>query len=115
MISTHPILWFETGKERVFLEVAKTLHKKVYVTAAKLRILECLGFKQEDMQWFTTNEQESHIHVVPMWSIASFKRLDHMAKHYMVVKMDLINIQPVLTHAYSCSYMNIFFNLVGSV
>ncbi|XP_042031827.1 DNA cross-link repair 1A protein-like [Salvia splendens] len=74
---------YTIGKERVFLEVAKALHKKVYVTAAKLRILECLGFKQEDMQWFTTNEQESHIHVVPMWSIASFKRLDHMAKHYM--------------------------------
>ncbi|XP_042044041.1 DNA cross-link repair protein SNM1-like [Salvia splendens] len=74
---------YTIGKERVFLEVAKALHKKVYVTAAKLRILECLGFKQEDMQWFTTNEQESHVHVVPMWSIASFKRLDHMAKHYM--------------------------------
>lgn len=94
------ILLFETGKERVFVEVARALRKKVYVTAAKLRILECLDFKQEDMQWFTTNEHESHIHIVPMWSIASFKRLDHMSKHYMVTgcaKMDLTKVEPVFT------------------
>ncbi|XP_057803761.1 DNA cross-link repair protein SNM1-like [Salvia miltiorrhiza] len=71
------------GKERVFVEVARALHEKAYVTAAKLRILECLGFAQEDMQWFTKNAHESHIRIVPMWSIASFKRLDHMSKHYM--------------------------------
>lgn len=68
----------------MFVEVARALRKKVYVTAAKLRILECLGLKQEDMQWFTLNEQESHIHIVPMWSIASFKRLIHVSNHYMV-------------------------------
>ncbi|KAK6131967.1 hypothetical protein DH2020_034292 [Rehmannia glutinosa] len=74
---------YTIGKERVFVEVAKALRKKVYVTAAKLRILECLGLQQEDMQWFTLNEQESHIHVVPMWSIASFKRMKHMSIQYM--------------------------------
>lgn len=66
------------------MEVARVLRKKVYVTAAKLRILECLGLQQEDMQWFTTNDQESHIHVVPMWSIANFKRLNHISNQYMV-------------------------------
>ncbi|KAI3468334.1 hypothetical protein Pfo_024997, partial [Paulownia fortunei] len=74
---------YTIGKERLFVEVARALRKKVYVTAAKLRILECLGFQQEDMQWFTLNEQESHIHVVPMWTIASFKRLKHMSNQYM--------------------------------
>ncbi|KAH6760693.1 sterile alpha motif domain-containing protein [Perilla frutescens var. frutescens] len=73
---------YTIGKERVFVEVARELRKKVYVTAAKLRILECLGFKQEDMQWFTLNEHESHIHVVPMWTIASFKRLQHVSNTY---------------------------------
>ncbi|CAA0838560.1 sterile alpha motif (SAM) domain-containing protein [Striga hermonthica] len=73
---------YTIGKERVFLEVAKTLRKKIYVTRAKLRILECLGLQQEDMQWFTLNEQESHIHVVPMWAIGSFKRLQHMSDQY---------------------------------
>ncbi|XP_073051840.1 uncharacterized protein [Primulina eburnea] len=74
---------YTIGKERLFIEVARVLRKKIYVTSAKLRILECLDLQKEDMQWLTLNEQESHIHVVPMWSIASFKRLKHMSNQYM--------------------------------
>ncbi|XP_073129443.1 uncharacterized protein [Henckelia pumila] len=74
---------YTIGKERLFIEVARVLRKKIYVTSAKLRILECLDLPQEDMQWLTLNEQESHIHVVPMWSIASFKRLKHVSNQYM--------------------------------
>lgn len=66
------------------MEVARVLRKKVYVNAAKLRILECLEFQKEDMQWFTLNERESQIHVVPMWTLASFKRLKHIANRYAV-------------------------------
>ncbi|CAK9317573.1 unnamed protein product [Citrullus colocynthis] len=73
---------YTVGKERLFLEVARVLRKKVYVTAAKLRILKCLGFSAEDMQWFTVNERESHIHVVPLWTLASFKRLQHVSNQY---------------------------------
>lgn len=75
---------FLTGKERLFLEVARVLRKKVYVTASKLRILKCLGFSAEDMKWFTVNERESHIHVVPLWTLASFKRLKHVSTQYAV-------------------------------
>ncbi|XP_062159334.1 DNA cross-link repair protein SNM1 [Alnus glutinosa] len=74
---------YTIGKERLFLEVARVLRKKVYVNAAKLRILRCLGLPEEDMQWFTLNEQESHIHVVPMWTLASFKRLKHISNQYV--------------------------------
>ncbi|XP_022936316.1 DNA cross-link repair 1A protein [Cucurbita moschata] len=73
---------YTIGKERLFLEVARVLHKKVYVSSAKLRILKCLGFSAEDMQWFTVNERESHIHVVPLWTLASFKRLKHLSNQY---------------------------------
>ncbi|GKV00030.1 hypothetical protein SLEP1_g12792 [Rubroshorea leprosula] len=73
---------YTIGKERLFLEVARVLRRKVYVTATKLRLLECLGFSKEDMQWFTYNEQDSHIHVVPMWTLASFKRLKHISNQY---------------------------------
>ncbi|XP_042487881.1 DNA cross-link repair protein SNM1-like, partial [Macadamia integrifolia] len=73
---------YTIGKERLFLEVARVLHKKVYVGAANLRLLECLGLPEADMQWFTKNEQESHIHVVPMWTIASFKRMKHLSSQY---------------------------------
>ncbi|KAL0330846.1 UNVERIFIED_CONTAM: DNA cross-link repair 1A protein [Sesamum angustifolium] len=74
---------YTIGKEKLFIEVARALRKKVYVTAAKLRLLECLDLQHEEMQWFTLNEQESHIHVVPMWTIASFKRLKQMSNQYM--------------------------------
>lgn len=73
-----------SGKERLFVEVARALQKKVYITASKLRILECLGFPREDMQFFTLNEQESQIHVVPMWTLASFKRLKYVSNQYAV-------------------------------
>ncbi|KAK2645044.1 hypothetical protein Ddye_020239 [Dipteronia dyeriana] len=73
---------YTIGKERLFLEVARVLRRKVYVNAAKFRLLQCLEFSEEDMQWFTMNEQESHIHVVPMWTLASFKRLKHTSNQY---------------------------------
>ncbi|KAK1414124.1 hypothetical protein QVD17_29865 [Tagetes erecta] len=74
---------YTIGKERVFMEVARVLRKKIYVTAAKMRVLECLGMPKEDMQWLTLDERESHIHVVPMWTLANFKRLKHVSNMYM--------------------------------
>lgn len=74
---------YTIGKERLFMEVARVLRKKVYVTAAKMRLLECLGMPKEDMEWLTLDERESHIHVVPMWTLASFKRLKHVSNMYM--------------------------------
>lgn len=60
------------------------LRKKVFVNAAKFRLLKCLGLEEEDMQWFTSNEHESNIHVAPMWTLASFKRLKHLSSQYAV-------------------------------
>ncbi|XP_050364634.1 DNA cross-link repair protein SNM1 [Argentina anserina] len=73
---------YTIGKERLYLEVARVLRKKIYVTAGKLHILKCLDFPEEDMQWFTLNEHESQIHAVPMWTLASFKRLKHVSNQY---------------------------------
>ncbi|XP_021845558.2 DNA cross-link repair protein SNM1 isoform X1 [Spinacia oleracea] len=73
---------YTIGKERIFLEAARVLRKKIYVPAAKLRLLECLELPAEDMQWFTSNDRESNIHVVPMWTIASFKRLKQLSCQY---------------------------------
>ncbi|KAG0469528.1 hypothetical protein HPP92_016228 [Vanilla planifolia] len=77
LIGTYTI-----GKEKLFLEVARTLRTKIYVGAGKFHVLKCLGFPEEDMKWFTTNEMESHIHVVPMWTIASFKRMKYISNQY---------------------------------
>ncbi|XP_073004321.1 uncharacterized protein [Typha latifolia] len=80
---------YTIGKERLFLEVARLLQKKVYVGSAKLRLLRCLELPEEDMQWFTANEMESHIHVVPMWTLASFKRMKYISNQY-ADRFDLI-------------------------
>ncbi|KAF3792314.1 DNA cross-link repair 1A protein [Nymphaea thermarum] len=77
LIGTYTI-----GKEKLFLEVARILRKKIYVGAAKLQLLECLELAEEDRKWFTSNEQESHIHVVPMWMLASFKRMKYISNQY---------------------------------
>lgn len=78
------ILSLVAGKERLFTEVARLLQKKIYVGAAKLQILKHLELPQEIMPWLTANEAESHIHVVPMWTLASFKRLKHLSSQYAV-------------------------------
>ncbi|KAL6846506.1 hypothetical protein ACP4OV_023954 [Aristida adscensionis] len=73
---------YTIGKERVFVEVARLLQKKIYVGAAKLQILKHLELPPEIFQWFTANEAESHIHVVPMWTLASFKRMKFLSNQY---------------------------------
>lgn len=73
-----------TGKEKLYLKVARILKKKVYIGAAKLRMLRHLELPEEDMKWLTANEMESHVHVVPMWTLASFKRMKYVASQYSV-------------------------------
>jgi DNA cross-link repair 1A protein len=73
---------YTIGKERLFVEVGRMLKKKIYVGAAKLGVLRCLEMPEEDMHWLTANEAESHIHVVPMWTLACFKRLKHISNQY---------------------------------
>jgi hypothetical protein len=77
-------MFLVAGKERLFTEVARLLQKKIFVGAAKLQILKHLELPQEIMPWLTANEAESHIHVVPMWTLASFKRLKHLSSQYAV-------------------------------
>ncbi|KAJ7546668.1 hypothetical protein O6H91_08G049800 [Diphasiastrum complanatum] len=79
LIGTYTI-----GKERLFLEVGKVLQRKVYIGAAKQRMLACMDIPKDYLQWVTSNDQESFIHVVPLWSIASFKRMNSISKHYHV-------------------------------
>ncbi|KAG6538393.1 hypothetical protein ZIOFF_003511 [Zingiber officinale] len=80
---------YTIGKERLYLEVARILKKKVYIGAAKLRLLRHLELPEEDMKWLTANEMESHVHVVPMWTLASFKRMKYAASQYSA-RYDLI-------------------------
>jgi hypothetical protein len=53
-----------TIKERLFLEVARKLGKKVYVGAAKRSIMGCLDLEPELAALLTTNHLEANIHTV---------------------------------------------------
>ncbi|CAI5514286.1 unnamed protein product [Closterium sp. Naga37s-1] len=81
LIGTYTI-----GKEKVFLEAAKALKRKVYVGAVKRRLLACLGLSNDDMAWVAGDGEEAstNLHAVPLWSISSFKRIEHIAKFHRV-------------------------------
>ncbi|EFJ23502.1 hypothetical protein SELMODRAFT_415475 [Selaginella moellendorffii] len=85
---------YSLGKERLFLEVARVLRKKIYVGAVKRRMLGCLDLSDEDMDWITTSECESSIHVVPLWSIASFKRMASISRHYHGKYTTIVSFSP---------------------
>lgn len=89
LIGTYTI-----GKERIFLEVGKVLQKYVYVGAAKKRLLDCMDLAEEDKRWLTTKDQESHIHAVPLWSVASFKRMGSISRHYHGRYNSIVSFSP---------------------
>lgn len=74
---------YSIGKERLFLEIARALETKVYVGSAKLRMLRCMEFTEEEIQLRVTDkETESRIHAVPLWMVANFKRMEAISRRY---------------------------------
>ncbi|KAK2078104.1 hypothetical protein QBZ16_003972 [Prototheca wickerhamii] len=72
---------YTIGKERVFLEAAKTLDQKIYVAKTKLKILECLDLPPEQKALLTTDDREASLHVVPLWMISQ-QHMVKLLKHY---------------------------------
>ncbi|CAI5946551.1 unnamed protein product [Closterium sp. NIES-64] len=91
LIGTYTI-----GKEKVFLEAAKALKRKVYVGAVKRRLLACLGLSHDDMAWVAGDGEEAstNLHAVPLWSISSFKRIEHIAKFHRQRYSTIIAFSP---------------------
>ena len=50
----------------MYLEVARRLKRKVFVTEAKLRVLRCIGLSPEDLALLTTDERVTNLHVMPL-------------------------------------------------
>lgn len=72
---------YTIGKEKVFLEAARALQAKVYVSKAKLRVLEAAGVSPELRTLLTTDHMEARLHAVPL----AWVRQDKMAaqlRHY---------------------------------
>ena len=61
---------YTIGKERLVLEVARRLDKKVYVSKDKLSILECCGLVPEYRSLLTTDHLAAQIHLVAMFKIS---------------------------------------------
>ena len=72
------------GKEKLFLEAARAVGKKVFVPALKRRTMECLGLSVEEMDLVTTDPGSTNLHAVPLWALASFKRIQQTVSHYEV-------------------------------
>lgn len=69
---------YTIGKEKVYLEVAKALKRKIYVSATKKKILDCLQLPPEESSLLSTNDLETNLHVVPLWMVNQ----KHMAKTF---------------------------------
>lgn len=60
---------YVVGKERILVELARSLKLRVYVPASKLRIVQHLGLRAEDFAWFTADRTAASIHVTSMGSL----------------------------------------------
>ncbi|CAL5219219.1 g1011 [Coccomyxa viridis] len=57
---------YTIGKERLFLEVARILKRKVYVSVAKRKIVEALNLPAEYKALLTTYDRAALLHAVPL-------------------------------------------------
>ena len=67
---------YTIGKERLYLQAAKILRCKVYVSAKKKKILDCLDLDEDEKALLTSDDSETSLHAVPLWMITE----QHMVK-----------------------------------
>lgn len=82
------------GKEKVLFEIARALRRKVFVTPARRKMLECMGFSEDDMSLLTTNEAAATVHDVPLWSVSSSARMQKLANFHSHTYTTLVAICP---------------------
>lgn len=84
---------YTIGKERVYLEAAKALNTKVYVSKTKKKILDCLQLQPEEASLLTTDDLETNLHAVPLWMISE-KHMSNALKHYRGRYKNVVGFQP---------------------
>ncbi|KAH9096108.1 hypothetical protein LEN26_017602 [Aphanomyces euteiches] len=60
---------YSIGKERLFMDVAHHLQRKVYVERSKLSLLSCFEWPESEMAMLTLEPSITNLHVVPMGSL----------------------------------------------
>ncbi|EIE25374.1 DRMBL-domain-containing protein [Coccomyxa subellipsoidea C-169] len=83
---------YTIGKERLFLEVARILQRKVYVSVSKRAVLDTLGLPPEYETLLTTDDR-ARLHAVPLWRV-SLKHMARTLKHYRGRYTTIVGFQP---------------------
>lgn len=84
---------YTIGKERLFLEVASTLNRPLYVSATKKKVLDCIEIPPEIQKLITTDDTTTNLHVVPMWMISQ-KHMKNALKFYKGRFTTIIGFKP---------------------
>ena len=84
---------YTIGKENLYLKAAKVLGCKVYVSATKKKILDCLDLSSEESSMLTTDDSETNLHAVPLWMI-SHKHMTNSLKFYRGRFTNVVGFQP---------------------
>lgn len=66
---------------------------QIYVSVAKRKVLECLELPAELASLMTSNDKETNLHAVPLWSI-TFKSMTRLLKHYRGRYTTIVGFQP---------------------
>ena len=66
---------------------------QMYVSMAKRKILECLDLPAETLSLLTSNDKETNLHAVPLWSV-TLKSMARLLKHYRGRYTTVVGFQP---------------------
>ena len=66
---------------------------QMYVSMAKRKILECLDLPTETLSLLTSNDKETNLHAVPLWSV-TLKSMARLLKHYRGRYTTVVGFQP---------------------
>ena len=65
----------------------------MYVSVAKRKVLECLELDSETAGLLTSNDRETNLHAVPLWSV-TLKSMARLLKHYRGRYTTVVGFQP---------------------
>ena len=84
---------YTIGKERLYLEAARVTGRKVYVSATKKKVLDCLALPPDYAQLLTTDDAETNLHAVPLWMVTQ-KNMANALRHYRGRFASVVGFQP---------------------
>lgn len=90
---------YTIGKERLYLEAARLLNRKLYVSSTKLKVLKCLNLDSGVEGQLTTDDGATNLHAVPLWMVTQ-KHMAKLLKYYKNRFSTIVGFQPTgWTHA----------------